>query len=312
LAEWLRDVALSGELLDAAAIFGVILGEIVLLQGQPASAARLFRDSSGLFAERDIFGYRSWALSGLARARAHLRERDEATEALEEACRLPQIPRHFNLSLYRARVDVNRLLRNASEAERAAREGVEWARAAGMPGDEAFALNTCVRGASEERDAARLTELAGMVDSRLVGAYALRARALVDGDPDGLLAVSREFAAMTAWWAAADSASAAARIFQLRHEDKAARAAARESAEHASRCEGYQLIDVPEVGPARLTRREREIARLAAAGSSNREIAERVQLSLRTVENHLQRAFVKLGVNDRSNLADALGGAGTH
>jgi DNA-binding NarL/FixJ family response regulator len=46
---------------------------------------------------------------------------------------------------------------------------------------------------------------------------------------------------------------------------------------------------------------------LAAAGRSNREIADQMHLSLRTVENHLQRAFVKLGVNDRSALSKTLG-----
>ena len=40
-----------------------------------------------------------------------------------------------------------------------------------------------------------------------------------------------------------------------------------------------------------LTPREREIALLAAGGSSSREIAERLVLSVRTVDNHLQNAY---------------------
>lgn len=307
LLEWLRDVSLSAELLHATAIFGVLLGEILLTQGQLASAARLFRDSSGLFVEYDVFGYRPWALSGLARARARLGELDEATAALHDACRLQKIERHFELSLHRARVDVNRLAGNETGAEMAARAGVEWARAAGMPVDEAYALDACIRCSPQEPDAVRLSELAGTVDSRLVRALAQRAGALVDGDPDGLLTASGEFAAMTAWWDAADSASDAARILERRHQERAARAAWRTSAEHAAQCEGYR----PEPGsagsgPARLTPRESQVATLAAAGRTNREIADHMQLSLRTVENHLQRSFVKLGVNDRSALAATL------
>ena len=39
-------------------------------------------------------------------------------------------------------------------------------------------------------------------------------------------------------------------------------------------------------------------------------IAERLYLSVRTVDNHLQRSYTKLGVSGRSELSDALGRAG--
>ncbi len=52
-----------------------------------------------------------------------------------------------------------------------------------------------------------------------------------------------------------------------------------------------------------LSRREEEIARLAASGLSNREIAERLFVSVRTVEGHLHRLYAKLGINHRSELA---------
>jgi DNA-binding CsgD family transcriptional regulator len=51
-----------------------------------------------------------------------------------------------------------------------------------------------------------------------------------------------------------------------------------------------------------LTRREHEVAALAAGGLSNRAIADRLTLSVRTVEHHLQHAYHKLGVNDRGQL----------
>ena len=55
-----------------------------------------------------------------------------------------------------------------------------------------------------------------------------------------------------------------------------------------------------------LTDREREIAVLAAAGQSSRLIAERLFLSVRTVDNHLGRIYDKLGVSSRADLAAAL------
>jgi DNA-binding NarL/FixJ family response regulator len=51
-----------------------------------------------------------------------------------------------------------------------------------------------------------------------------------------------------------------------------------------------------------LTARESQVVELAAAGLSNRAIADQLVLSLRTVENHLHRAFTKLGVSSRAEL----------
>jgi DNA-binding CsgD family transcriptional regulator len=51
-----------------------------------------------------------------------------------------------------------------------------------------------------------------------------------------------------------------------------------------------------------LTRREAQLVKLASRGLSNAEIADRLVLSVRTVESHLYRAMQKLGVNDRHEL----------
>ena len=51
---------------------------------------------------------------------------------------------------------------------------------------------------------------------------------------------------------------------------------------------------------------ELQIAQLAAVGLSNREIAERLFLSHRTVGGHLYRIFPKLGITGRAYLRSAL------
>ncbi len=55
-----------------------------------------------------------------------------------------------------------------------------------------------------------------------------------------------------------------------------------------------------------LTAREREIALLAAEGLRSRDIAERLVVSVRTVDNHLQHTYRKLGVRRRDELAGVL------
>jgi DNA-binding CsgD family transcriptional regulator len=73
---------------------------------------------------------------------------------------------------------------------------------------------------------------------------------------------------------------------------------------------GQRASDVPATGVGgrgALTAREREIASLAAGGLSNKQIAERLFLSARTVSDHLHKIFPKLGIASRAALRDALG-----
>jgi DNA-binding NarL/FixJ family response regulator len=59
-------------------------------------------------------------------------------------------------------------------------------------------------------------------------------------------------------------------------------------------------------GPASLTPSEARIARLAAEGLTNRAIAERLFVGVKTVEYHLANAYPKLGIRRRRELPTAL------
>ena len=59
-------------------------------------------------------------------------------------------------------------------------------------------------------------------------------------------------------------------------------------------------------GPASLTPRERRIAELAATGQRNREIAQALFVTPKTVEYHLRNTYRKLDIQTRQELADAL------
>ncbi|MEU7614883.1 AAA family ATPase [Micromonospora rifamycinica] len=62
----------------------------------------------------------------------------------------------------------------------------------------------------------------------------------------------------------------------------------------------------PAEGPAGLTAQEESVARLAAQGLTNKQIAVRLRLSDRTVSGHLYKVYPKLGVTSRTGLRDAL------
>jgi DNA-binding CsgD family transcriptional regulator len=59
-------------------------------------------------------------------------------------------------------------------------------------------------------------------------------------------------------------------------------------------------------GPGSLTASERRVAELAAAGHTNKEIAQRLYVTLKTVEVHLSSSYKKLGIGSRRELAVAL------
>ena len=106
---------------------------------------------------------------------------------------------------------------------------------------------------------------------------------------------------------AAEAKAAAARAHRAAGREASANASQERAAALVAACQGART---PGLGPAMpvsvLTPREREVAMLAAAQASSREIATRLHLSVRTVDNYLGRVYAKLGVSSRARLATLL------
>ncbi|MFI6344295.1 LuxR C-terminal-related transcriptional regulator [Streptomyces sp. NPDC050560] len=141
----------------------------------------------------------------------------------------------------------------------------------------------------------------------LIRVYARHIEALSEGDGAALTDVSEQFVRMGALPFATEAAAQAARAFRAAGQH-------RKSREAAAACRDLQLrcgVPMPawverdarqEHASASLTPREREVAALASAGMSNRDIADRLVVSVRTVENHLHRIYHKLGITARNDL----------
>ena len=177
----------------------------------------------------------------------------------------------------------------------------------GLVPSAAWLLHDAIRVGAPAATAARLVALAEVSDSELVAARAGHASAVVAADPERIVAAADRFEAIGAELLAAEAAAGAAEAWRRQREPRRAAALDIRSTELAARCEEARtpaLVRTSTVVP--LTEREREIAELAAAGQPSRSIAERLYLSVRTVDNHLGRIYEKLGVSSRSALAKAL------
>jgi DNA-binding NarL/FixJ family response regulator len=189
-----------------------------------------------------------------------------------------------------------------------ARRAAEFAREHDQLAREVWCLQTAVQ--FDDTDAAeRLAELATRVQGPRAALAARYAAALSADDAVELDQASAEFEAMGDLLAAADVAGQAATSHRRAGRAGSALTAAARAHRLAAVCGGATgpAIAAASFAPP-FSNREREIAVLVAQGLSNREIAEAVSLSVRTVESHIYRASSKAGVSGRSALAEMMRG----
>ncbi|MFN2505541.1 MAG: LuxR C-terminal-related transcriptional regulator [Acidimicrobiales bacterium] len=180
----------------------------------------------------------------------------------------------------------------------------------GMYVGEAACLHDAVRlGGGTPSVAERLGQLTSLVEGELMATQAAHGAAAVGGDWAAMAEVSERFEAMGALLVAAEAAAEAGRQAAAGGDARESTALTRRASDLASQCEGASTPALlSRAQPVKLTAREREVAALAAGNLTSKEIADRLFLSPRTVDNALQRIYGKLGVSRRSDLAAALDG----
>ncbi|MFC7892242.1 LuxR C-terminal-related transcriptional regulator [Streptomyces sp. NPDC057381] len=185
----------------------------------------------------------------------------------------------------------------AGDGERAEPAGAVATWVAAAHGD----LDEAVRSAAEGGDPYDAVRLGApeRAAGRLTGVFAAHADALARGDGPALDEVAGQLERRGFRLFAAEAHAQAARA----HRDpSAARTARTRAAALARHCEGARTPALSGLVLGELTARQRQIVTLAAAGLSNRQIAERLTLSVRTVGNHLYGAYTRLGAGDRGAL----------
>ncbi|MER6489634.1 LuxR family transcriptional regulator AbsR2 [Streptomyces griseorubiginosus] len=151
---------------------------------------------------------------------------------------------------------------------------------------------------AEPYDAVRLGAPERAV-GRLTGVFAAHADALAQGDGPALDRAARTLEERGFLLFAAEAYAQAA---QAHRDPGAARTSRTRSVALARRCQGARTPALAGLVLGELTARQRQIVTLAAAGLTNRQIAEKLTLSVRTVGNHLYGAYTRLGASDRDAL----------
>jgi DNA-binding NarL/FixJ family response regulator len=293
----------SGQFL-AWAIAKITIGLVATYRGKFSDAISSIEQALAALAAEAPLPWRLPARLLLVRAYAALGNVDQAERVLNDA------KEHAggHVALHEPqRLVAQSWIAAARGGERSAidlaRVAADVARAAGQYAAEAEALHHAAR-FGDRTAAGRLEELADMVQGPVVALYARHAAALAASDGEALDAVSTEFEEAGLTLSAADSAAQAAQLHDHAGKRRLSAASAARTLRLAGQCGGATTPAIRSAArPLPVTSREREIAGLVAAGLSNREIAERLTLSIRTVEGHLYRACIKLDVADREELA---------
>jgi DNA-binding CsgD family transcriptional regulator len=262
---------------------------------------------------------------------------DEAAEAMERVgwgSPLPEsapglVLRHSRARLRMLSGDLTGGLEDMLDAGRLF-ETVGGCNPAFMPwrSEAALAMLQLDRAAEARELAAEELELARTWGAPRVLGAALRAAGLVEGGSDGITLLQEAVDVLDGSPAKLEHAKARTELgAALRRANRrsAAREYLRRAVELARICGAAPLAARAETelfatgarprrlaltGVDSLTPSERRVADMAAEGPTNREIAQALFVTPKTVEVHLSSVYRKLGISSRSQLADALGEPG--
>lgn len=291
-------------------LWAFVAGRGALLRGAVDRAWALLREAMVTLEHGDVGRVLPWCFGVAAQCAGQRGDADGARWCIEAAD-----ARQGALVVWQSEIEVGRAWALVAAGERssavkALQAAADVAHASDHRSVEVLLLHEIVRLGGHELARAGLEALAGDVEGALADAARRQAIAVAGGDGAALDALADEWDARGAHLLAAECAAQAvaahgaagltgsrafsrARAFGLLHQCPGASTPALAGLDAA-----------PELGV--LTARELEVAGLAARGLTRKDIAARLYLSDRTVGNHLNHIYAKLGITNRDELASLL------
>jgi DNA-binding CsgD family transcriptional regulator len=290
---------------DAQLLGPAVAGRVALGAGDLHSACvQLGEAAEGLSAAHEVgWGSRyriphatALAMCGLTR---------EAADALAAFDKVGRRFRSLDYEQSLARAWLAASQGAVSEAITALLSAAGRAKETGRFAAEVLCLQTATQ-FGDRTTAPRLRELESIVEGPRAGLAARFAEALCDGNALELSTVSEEFERIGDLTAAVDAAAHAALAYRRQDKRGSALGCSTRAEDLAAKCGACTpaLRQASESLP--LTDREAEVVMLIGEGLSNRAVAERLTLSIRTVESHIYRAMTKTGTTSRDELAALL------
>ncbi|MCV7280424.1 AAA family ATPase [Mycolicibacterium flavescens] len=279
-----------------------LLGGSALMRGDIRDAVQLLHEAlAGVERHGVTTGLRPATCFALAEAHAKLGEPGPADEAIAE-CGVPQDFLFMQTAHSIATGWAQAANGCVGDAVHGVLEAASQACERDQPTHELWCLQVAAQWGDASR-AGRARELAGRLHLPLADAVARHAESLAAGDGEQLLLACDEYRALGDRAAAADAAAQAAVAFTAGQQRKRGLYAAAVAKELSDACGGLctPALRVPASQP--LTGRQREIVEFVVAGLSNREIATRLVMSVRSVEGHIYRACQRVGASSREELA---------
>ena len=276
-------------------------------RGFPHRASYYGRLAVALFRQLGRTQLEQFALAQLATALAFAGRPSEAEAALGQVRNVGLAESRY-FPVERLQAEAWTLLAGGG-IESAARRFEDAARIANATGDavgEAEALHALAR-IGRHDDQARLQEVSEKIDGSLAAERARHAAALLDRDAGALDQAGANFESMGAHVLAAECYASAARHWRRTGDERRRASSERRARGELLVCESPKG-PVALIGPstAQLTAAELRTAALAASGRTSRAIADELGVSLRTVQNQLQRVYEKLGIRSRAELPEAM------
>jgi DNA-binding NarL/FixJ family response regulator len=284
-----------------------VRGFAMLFGGEPAAATVWFTEAEAHWIDAALPGLARWVTAGLVLAESAGGAPERARASLD---RLDEYD-GSGFGLYApiealARVWVATEAGSQRDALQAADEAIDLAIQSGATALLALVGHDLARLDLRLPAKRALGELEQCTSAVIVARRQFTA-ARIDDDPAGLVAAAEMWEALGAPLFAAESMSVAADLFKRAGQTR-----------ERNRCEGHAGLLLGRTGAAHtpplanrltdgpLSTRETQVALLAAGGLSSREIAAQLVIGDRTVESHLYRIFVKLGITSRDDIAAAL------